>query len=1037
MNTGCWLLVAGYWFIVHKLQHTPKTKYPIPKTKKMYINTHTYYSFRYGTMKPVELLAEAKKCGITKFVLTDINNTSACMNFVRLAPDYGIEPVLGIDFRNGAQQQFAGIAINNEGFKELNDFLSEYLNTGKKIPETAPDFKNAYIVYPFSKFAGKKLKKNEYFGIHPLELTRLKFSKQEVNKKKLVILQTVSFRNKRDFNAHRLLRAIDNNTLLSKLPKTEEGNERDVMISRKQLLSLYEEFPEIIENTKYLIGNCSIHFDFGSEHPPKNKKTFTASEEEDYKLITQLCREGLAYRYPNPGEKILERVQKELEIIKQKGFVSYFLINRDIVSYAQRKGYFYVGRGSGANSIVAYLLRITDVDPIELDLYFERFINLYRKSPPDFDIDFSWRDRDDITHYIFSRFPNVALLATYNTFQYRAVVHELGKVFGLPKHEIDLLSDGKYNYDKLDHLAKLVIRYGELIHGFPNHLSIHAGGILISEKPIHYYSATSMPPKGFPTTQFDMIVAEDIGLYKFDILSQRGLGKIKDALDVIKKNNPNDKAIDIHDIKKIKQDKKVKHLLKNAKAIGCFYVESPAMRMLLKKLEVDHYLGLVAASSIIRPGVARSGMMREYILRFRYPERRKEAHPVLYNIMPETYGVMVYQEDVIKVAHYFAGLSLSEADVLRRGMSGKFRSRKEFDIVRDKFFANCRQKQYQEKLTADVWRQIESFAGYAFAKGHSASYAVESFQSLYLKAYYPREFMVAVINNFGGFYQTEFYVHEARIRGANIHAPCINKSELQTTIYGFDIYLGFMHLHEMETNVAKRIVKERQQNGKFKDFSNFLDRVPITIEQITILIRIDAFRFTKINKKELLWKAHFKIVKQKDTIEQLELFRVKTKDYEVPYLLQSKYEDAFDQIELLGFSLYNPFMLLENRPKNNLLAKHMERYLGKTITIWGYLVTIKITRTVKREQMNFGTFLDQEGEFIDTTHFPDVSKNYPFRGRGVYAITGVVVEEFGFYSIEVIQMHKEAMIEDPRYSEKKLPIIKQLVDEFYISPPVN
>jgi DNA polymerase-3 subunit alpha len=430
-------------------------------------------------------------------------------------------------------------------------------------------------------------------------------------------------------------------------------------------------------------------------------------------------------------------------------------------------------------------------------------------------------------------------------------------------------------------------------------------------------------------------------------------------------------------------------------------------------------------------------MMREYILRFRFPERRKEAHPVLYNIMPETYGVMVYQEDVIKVAHYFAGLSLAEADVLRRGMSGKFRSRKEFDMVRDKFFSNCRQRQYQEKLTSDVWKQIESFAGYAFAKGHSASYAVESFQSLYLKAYYPHEFMVAVINNFGGFYYTEFYVHEARVWGASVHAPCINKSDVPTTIYGSDIYLGFMHLHELETNLAQRIVDERNKNGKFKDFNDFIDRVPVSIEQISILIRIDAFRFTKINKKELLWKAHFKIIKPKDTTEQLALFKIKTKDYSVPELLQSKYEDAFDQIELLGFPLYSPFMLLENRPGNNFLSRDMPKYLGKAITIWGYLVTTKITRTIKNERMSFGTFLDQEGAFIDTTHFPDVAKNFPFRGRGVYAITGVVVEEFGFYSIEVVQMHKEAMIEDPRYSENKLPLLKQLVDEFYIQPPVN
>src|SRR5699024_8639666 len=220
----------------------------------------------------------------------------------------------------------------------------------------------------------------------------------------------------------------------------------------------------------------------------------------------------------------------------------------------------------------------------------------------------------------------------------------------------------------------------------------------------------------------DMVVAEDIGLYKFDILSQRGLGKIQDGVDVVQYNNPDLPPFDIHDIQRFKKDKKIKSMLRNADAIGCFYVESPAMRMLMRKLQVDDYLGLVAASSVIRPGVAKSGMMREYILRYRFPEKRKEAHPILFNIMPETYGVMVYQEDVIKVAHHFGGLNLSEADMLRRGMSGKYRSKEEFQKVKNQYFENCKNAGHSETLAAEIWRQIESFAGYSFAKGHSASY---------------------------------------------------------------------------------------------------------------------------------------------------------------------------------------------------------------------------------------------------------------------------------------------------------------------------
>jgi DNA polymerase-3 subunit alpha len=700
--------------------------------------------------------------------------------------------------------------------------------------------------------------------------------------------------------------------------------------------------------------------------------------------------------------------------------VSYFLINWKILKYARSKGYYYVGRGSGANSIVAYLLRITDVDPIELDLYFERFINLYRKNPPDFDIDFSWRDRDDITKFIFRTFKNTALISVYNTFKFKASVRELGKVFGLPKEEIDKLSKGQFQIDQLDFLSKLVIAYSQFIEGFPNYLGIHAGGILISEKPIAHYTATFFPPKGFSTTMFDMVVAEDIGLYKFDILSQRGLGKIKEAVEIVRYNKPEIPPIDIHDIKRFKEDKKIKFLLKNAKAIGCFYVESPAMRMLLKKLQVDNYLGLVAASSVIRPGVAKSGMMREYILRYRHPEKRKDAHPILLKIMPETYGVMVYQEDVIKVAHYFGGLTLGEADMLRRGMSGKFRSREEFLKVKNQFFENCKQKGHSYELTAEIWRQIESFAGYAFAKGHSASYAVESYQSLFLKAYYPLEYMVATINNFGGFYRVDLYLHEARMHGAIIHAPDINKSNYETRIEGNHIYLGFILLHSFEVVNAKKIVMERSRNGLYTDLDDFIDRVPISIEQMAILIKINAFQFTGRNKRELLWEAYMKINKVSMEEQVVTLFKTEKISYQTPRLSSSRYEDAFDEIEYLGFPLCDPFDLITTKIGPSLQAKDLPAFIHKTVMCYGYYVTAKNTATHKGDRMYFGTFLDRNGDYIDTVHFPPVARKYPFRGRGVYQLIGKVMEEFDCISIEVNSMKKLDMMQDPRYAEEQI-----------------
>ena len=988
------------------------------------MNSHSYYSLRYGVLSPKEWLAFFESEPWTTMAITDINNTSACMTVLYLLRNHAKKrAVIGVDFRNGITPCYVALAKNWEGFRQINDHLSEHLHRKQRFSSRAPvaALKDAWIIYPLESLPpNTPLAPNELIGVGVDQLRFLHLSPHIHRQHKLIAMPTATFRGKRDHNAHRLLRAIDENTLLSKLSKDKQAKEDDRYLSNDELRSAYVEVPYLLRQAQQVLEDCNVLL---PDEASLNLQTYTGSKQKDLRLLKKLAYDGIPYRYPTVDFKVKERIEKELELIAKKNFVSYFLINWDIVNYAQKRGYFYVGRGSGANSIIAYLLKITDVDPIELDLYFERFINLYRTSPPDFDLDFSWRDRDDITQYIFKRFPHTALLATYNTFQYRAVVRELGKVFGLPKHEIDKLSRGKFSSNELDQLGHLVLRYSTYIQGFPSHLSIHAGGILIAEKSIHYHTGTFLPPKGFATTQFDMVVAEDIGLHKFDILSQRGLSKIQDALHIVHKNKPEDILLDIRNLQAFKQDEKIKSILRDGRAMGCFYVESPAMRMLLKKLKVDTYLGLVAASSIIRPGVSNSGMMREYILRFTDPKRRQDAHPVLLDIMPDTFGVMVYQEDVIKVAHYFAGLSLGEADVLRRGMSGKFRSREEFKRVENQYFKNCEARGYGSELAQDIWRQIESFAGYAFAKGHSASYAVESYQSLYLKAHYPLEYMVAVINNFGGFYSTEFYVHEARKLGGIVEAPCVQQGDYPTVIRGTIIYLGFVLLHGLDETVGVTIGRERQEGGPFHNLTDFIDRVSIGIEQLTLLIRIGAFRFTGIAKQTLLWEAHHMLKGHKQSAVPAaspSLFKgtISSHDYKVPLLEQSALERAFDEIELLGFPLADPFLLADEPMDQGTTAMELPEKLGHFVIGYGYLVTVKDTKTQKGDRMNFATFIDQNGDFLDSVHFPNIAAQFPFRGKGLYKVQGRVVEEFGFYSIEASALYKLAVIPDPRYEDQ-------------------
>jgi DNA polymerase III alpha subunit len=456
------------------------------------------------------------------------------------------------------------------------------------------------------------------------------------------------------------------------------------------------------------------------------------------------------------------------------------------------------------------------------------------------------------------------------------------------------------------------------------------------------------------------------------------------------------------------------------------------MRGLLKKLHCENYRTLVAASSIIRPGVARSGMMKEYIFRFHHPDRFKYMHPVMEEQLKETYGVMVYQEDVLKICHHFAGLDLADADVIRRAMSGKYRSKKELQRIIDKFFENCRNFGYPEEITREVWRQIESFAGYSFSKAHSASYAVESYQSLYLKAHFPLEFMVGVINNFGGFYPSWVYFNEARNCGATLHLPCVNRGSFKTSIREKDIFIGLVHVANLEYHNSKLICEERKANGEYHGLEDFIARTGTTLEQLIILIRIGAFRFTGKTKSQLLWEAHMlqgkqlavgsrqsavqsNIENRESGIENPILFYTSPKKFELPALDESIIADIYDEVELLGFPIkHTYFDLLETSFRGEVFAREMMDHIGKKVRMLGQLVTIKYVRTMKKEWMHFGTFTDIHGHFFDTVHFPKAVNEYPFRGDGIYLILGKIVEEFGFPSLEVEKMAKMALKKDPR-----------------------
>ncbi|MFD0700934.1 DNA polymerase III subunit alpha [Myroides pelagicus] len=980
----------------------------------MYLNCHSFYSLRYGTLSLKRLVALASQYKVKSLALTDINTLYGIYDFVKLCRQANIIPVIGMELREQNELRYIVLAKNELGITEINEFRTSHNKSEEPLPLIAPDFLNCLVIYPLAN-APKQLKAKEFIGIHPTQTNLLYQSKWSMLTQKMVVLQTINHSTLQEYELHKILRAIDLNTILSKLSPSDMACANDTFIAESTLSDYFANYPIILENTQHILAECSYAFTFTK---PRNKRHYTTDKRTDMKLLRELAYQGMLSIYGTDNTEVLKRIDKELAVIEQLNFSGYFLITWDIIQYSNSQGFMHIGRGSGANSIVGYCLGITNVCPLELDLYFERFLNENRKSPPDFDIDWSWKERNCILDYIFNKYGSdyVAFCGAISTFKYRSIIREIGKVYGLPKQELDELTRKPIEQQNKDNITHLIHQYGQVLEGFPNQRTMHPCGILISEEPITQITTLDYPPKGYGVAQFDMHTAEMIGYDKFDILSQRGIGHINDAVQLIHQNKGI--TVDIRHIPLSKDEPNCNHFLKNGNTIGCFYIESPAMRGLLRKLKCNTYKTLVAASSIIRPGVAQSGMMQEYIFRHNNPDQFNYFHPVFQEQLSETYGIMVYQEDVIKVALHYGGLPAADGDILRRAMSGKTRSKTVLDNVKNSFFIHCQQRGHPKALSEEIYRQIESFAGYSFCKAHSASYAIESYQSLYLKVHFPLEFITAVINNQGGFYQTEIYIHEAKRAGATVLPPCINNSNLDSTLMDHTIYLGFKFMLGLSQELITTIITERNKQGQYTSIANFINRITIGIDSLQKLIFIGAFQCLGKQKNELLIQAQLLLVHHKP-YKTPTLIQEPIQEYQFPTLSRSAYEDAFDEIELLGYCIScSPFDLLKTKFRGEVFVKDLLNQNKQTVRMLAYLITTKPVST-SRGRMYFGTWIDTNGDYFDTVHFPDSLASYPFLGNGCYLLLGIVTIEYEVPSIQISKMAKLPYISDPRYYYKE------------------
>jgi DNA polymerase III subunit alpha len=457
---------------------------------------------------------------------------------------------------------------------------------------------------------------------------------------------------------------------------------------------------------------------------------------------------------------------------------------------------------------------------------------------------------------------------------------------------------------------------------------------------------------------------------------------------------------DIYDFEMLFNDEPTNNLIRTGQTIGCFYIESPGMRSLLRKLDVHDFEMLTAASSIIRPGVAESGMMQEFIARHKDPGKRKYLVPAMEDVLGETYGVMIYQEDVIKVAHHVAGLSLEESDILRRAMSGKMRSHSAMEKIIEKYFSSCKNKGLTDTQAKELWRQIESFAGYAFCKAHSASFALLSYQVAFLKSHYPAEFMASVLSNMGGFYSAAVYVWECKRLGLKMHLPCINKSNDEYTGKKDEIRIGLMAIKNLSRNSIQKILDERKNDGEYHSLADFLIRTKLAFEETSILIKCGAMGCFKKTRPELLRLLDIYIHKRKILDESYnDLFlhetfvmedEVKTNiNFSVEEICKTEYESFDYMVTRHPLYFYRSFTEHPSIVK----AKDLNKYRGKNVKLIGWYMTSKRIRTRKGDIMKFLSLEDTTGTF-EAVIFPRQYEQFAelTMSMGPYVIEGKVDE---------------------------------------------
>ncbi len=649
-----------------------------------------------------------------------------------------------------------------------------------------------------------------------------------------------------------LLNAIDQNIPVSKL--CDYRTVEQYLKSSKEMTRLFKDLPQAVAMTEEIASRCNLELEIGELHFPR----FDGPDgETDYSYLSRIAREGALRKYSRITRKISERLENELATIRKLGFCGYFLVVWDIVRWAKEKGIRCQARGSAVDSLVVYLLNISTIDPIEHDLLFERFMHDLRREPPDIDLDIDRRRRDEVRDYIYQTYgsENVACVGTINTYMARGAIRDTGKALQLPKGTIEEACRG-IHWLSASQLLEYVDTRPELknnevykrpelagyfklcaaIDRFPKHMSVHLGGLLIGDGRLSNLVPLEWSSGGDIISQYDKDDIEKIGIVKMDLLSLPTLTVIEDTLQSIKQNHDVDINLDRID----KNDPASFAMLRDGKSIGTFQLESPAQREMAGRLLPNRFEDIVVSISLVRPGPLKSNMDKDYLPRRHGEKPVTYLHPKLKNALGETLGVILYQEQVLKVAHDLAGMSHAEADGFRRAMTHE-RTEEEMEKMRDSFITSAVKNGVSKHIAEKVFEQLAAFAAYGFCKAHAAAYAELAYQTLWLKCHYPSEFMAALLSNQPmGYYPPRVLVADARRHGVGILPIDINSSVDAYTVQDGAIRISLRQLKGMSEEALESILSERAK-GNFTSLRDFVLRTNTRQLIVENLVKVGAF----------------------------------------------------------------------------------------------------------------------------------------------------------------------------------------------------